>query len=89
MEGFPGRSVAKNPPTNAGAAGLIPGSGRADREGNDNPLQYSYHGISHGQRNLAEYSPWDCKGVRHDLATKQQQGLQKPMEERFKEREEE
>ena len=39
MEGFPGISVVKNPPTNAGAAGLIPGSGRANREGNDNPLQ--------------------------------------------------
>ena len=89
MEGFPGRSVVKNPPTNAGAAGLIPGSGRAGREENDNPLQYPYHGISHGQRNLAEYSPWDCKRVRQDFATKHQQGLWKPMEGRFKERKEE
>ena len=26
-----------------------------------------------GQRSLVNYSPWDCKRVRHDLATKQQQ----------------
>ena len=26
----------------------------------------------YGQRSLADYSPWDCKRVRHDLATKQQ-----------------
>ena len=29
-------------------------------------------GKSHGQRNLAGYSPWTHKRVRHDLATKQQ-----------------
>ena len=34
-------SVVKNPPINAGDAGLIPGSGRSPGEGNDNPLQYS------------------------------------------------
>ena len=27
---------------------------------------------THGQRSLAGYSPWDHKGVGHDLATKQQ-----------------
>ena len=27
----------------------------------------------HGQRSLVGYSPWGCKGVAHDLATKQQQ----------------
>ena len=30
-------------------------------------------GKSHGQGNLAGYSPWGCKRVRYDLATKQQQ----------------
>ena len=30
-------------------------------------------GKFHGQRILADYSPWDCKRVRHDLVTKQQQ----------------
>ena len=39
--GFPGGSVVKNPPINAGDVGLIPGSGRSPGEGNDNPLQYS------------------------------------------------
>ena len=28
---------------------------------------------SQGQRSLAGYSPWNCKRVRHDLTTKQQQ----------------
>ena len=42
--GFPGGSVVKNLPANAGNAGdvgLIPGLGRSPEEGNGNPLQYS------------------------------------------------
>ena len=39
--GFPGVSMVKNPPVNAGDVGLIPGSGRYPGEGNGNPLQYS------------------------------------------------
>ena len=39
--GFPGGSVAKNLPVNAGDEGLIPGLGRSLEEGNGNPLQYS------------------------------------------------
>ena len=39
--GFPGGSVVKNPPVNAGGTGLTPGPGRSRREGNGNPLQYS------------------------------------------------
>ena len=39
--GFPGVSVVKNPPANAGDLGSIPGSGRSPGEGNGNPLQYS------------------------------------------------
>ena len=31
----------KNPPTNAGDMGSIPGPGRSPGEGNGNPLQYS------------------------------------------------
>ena len=38
---FPGGSVVKNLPANAGDAGSIPGSGRSYRVGNSNPLQYS------------------------------------------------
>ena len=40
-KGFPGGSVVKNPPTNAGDAVLIPESGRSPGGGNGNPLQYS------------------------------------------------
>ena len=32
--------VVKNPPTDAGDLGSIPGSGRSPGEGNGNPLQY-------------------------------------------------
>ena len=40
-KGFPGGSVVKNPPANAGDLGSIPGSGRSPGEENGNPLQYS------------------------------------------------
>ena len=39
--GFPGGSVVKNPPANAGEVGLIPGMGRSSGVGNGNPFQYS------------------------------------------------
>ena len=39
--GFPGNSVVKNLPANAGDTGSIPGMGRSPGEGNGNPLQYS------------------------------------------------
>ena len=48
--------------------GLTPGLGRSPREGNGNPCL----GRSHRHRSLAGYSPWGCRRVRHDLATKQQ-----------------
>ena len=38
--GFPGGSVVKHPPVNAGHAGSIPGSERSSGEENGNPLQY-------------------------------------------------
>ena len=38
---FPGSTVVKNPPSDAGDVGLIPGWGRSPGDGNDNPLQYS------------------------------------------------
>ena len=72
--GFPGGSVVKNLPVNAGDSGSIPGLGRSPAEGNGNPLQYS-----------CLWSPMDreawwatvhggLKRVKHSLATKQQQG---------------
>ena len=39
--GFPGGSVVKSPPANAGDAGSIPGLGRAPGEGSGNLLQCS------------------------------------------------
>ena len=44
FRGFPGGTVVKNLPANAGDArdaSLIPGSGRSLGGGNGNPLQYS------------------------------------------------
>ena len=58
--GFPGGTVVKNPPANAGDTGdvdLIPVLGRSRGEGNGNPLQYSCIENPHGQRTLAGYSP--------------------------------
>ena len=40
-QGFPGGSVVKNPPANAGDRGSVPGSGRSSGEANGNPPQYS------------------------------------------------
>ena len=39
--GFPGGSVVKNPPANAGDMSSIHGLGRSSGEGNSDPLQYS------------------------------------------------
>ena len=39
--GFPVGAVVKNPPTNAGAVGSVPGLGRSLGERDGNPLQYS------------------------------------------------
>ena len=44
LVGFPGGSVVKNPPANAGDTGdvgLIPGSGKSPGEENGNRLRYS------------------------------------------------
>ena len=68
--GFPGGSVVKNLPANAGDAGLIPGLERSPGERNGNPLQYSC------LRNPMERGAWwatihGVAGVRQDLVTKQ------------------
>ena len=65
--GFPGGSVIKNPPANAGDAGLIPGLERSPGVGNGNPLQSVFHlpGKFRGQRSLVGYSPWGHR-VRHN-----------------------
>ena len=62
MRGFPGGSVVKNPPANAGDAGdagsvsgLIPWR----RKWQHTPAFFP--GNSHGQRRLVGYSPWGCR----------------------------
>ena len=57
--GFPGGSLVKNLPVNSGDAGLISGSGRALREGNGNPLQYSCLG------NPMDEGAW--RAIVHDI----------------------
>ena len=69
---FPGGSVVKNLPANAGDVNSIPGLGRSPGEGNGNPLQYSC------LENPMDRGAWwatvqGSQRVRHDLATKQQQ----------------
>ena len=63
--GFPGVSVAKNVPANAGVMGLILGSGRSPGEGNGNPLQYFCLG------NPMDRGPWRIivLGVAEELDT--------------------
>ena len=54
LMGFPGGSVVKNLPANAGDSGSIPGSERHPGKGNVNPLQYSCLG------NPMNKGPWQA-----------------------------
>ena len=68
--GFPGGSVAKNLPANAGDSGSIPELERSPEVGNGDPLQHSWLGNPVDREG---YSPWGRKRVGHSLlATKQQ-----------------
>ena len=60
---FPGGSDSQESACNAGDLGLIPGLGRFLGGGHSNPLQYSCPENPHGQRSLADYSPWGLKGL--------------------------
>jgi len=64
--GFPGGSMVKNPPANAGDTGLIPGSKISPGKGNGNSLQYSR------LRNSMDRGAWWSQIVGYDLVTKQQ-----------------
>ena len=69
-KGFPGGSVVKKTPANAGDSGLIPDSGRCPGEGNGNPAQYSclenpidrgawwatVHGVAKSQTRLSDFT---------------------------------
>ena len=76
---FPVGLVVKNLPATAGDArdvGPIPGCGRSPREGSGNPLQYSHLG------NPIDRGAWRAvvcgvARVRNDLATKQQQSIER------------
>ena len=69
---FPGGTVVKNPPANAGDLGSVPGSGRSPGGGNGNPPQYSCL-ENPMDRGALQDSPWVRKRVGHDLETKQKQ----------------
>ena len=67
--GFPGGSVVKNrlPIQEKWVRSL----GWEDPLGRKRqPAPVFLPGKSHAQRSLEGYSPWGCKRVRHDLATK-------------------
>ena len=56
--------LVKNLPANAGDArdsGLILELGRYPEIGNGKPIPVFLPGVFHGQRSLAEYSPWGRK----------------------------
>ena len=58
---FPGGTVLKHTPANAGDTGLIPRLGRSPGGGNGNALQYSCLENPHEQRSLVGYSLWGHK----------------------------
>ena len=53
-----GDSDGKESGCNAGDPGSTPWVGRSPGEGNGNPLQLFLPGEFHGQKSLADYSPW-------------------------------
>ena len=66
-EGFPGSSMIKNLPANAGDTrdvGSTPGSGRPPREGNGNPIQYSCLGNPVGSQRVGH----DCIHTHTEMA---------------------
>ena len=73
--GFPGGSEVKNSPAMEEVWVRFLGLGMSPGGGNDNLLQYSCWGKSHGLMSLAGYSPWGLKRVGNNLVTKQQQSF--------------
>ena len=63
--GFPGGTVVKNLPANAGDTGdsgsMIPVSERSPGVGNGNPLQYSYLENPMDRGAWRGYTPWGYK----------------------------
>ena len=67
LSSFPGDSVVKNLPANAGDLGSFHRSGRFLGEGNSNSFSVFLPGKSHAWRRLESYSPWGCKRAGHNL----------------------
>ena len=63
MVGVSLEAFGKESACNAGDLASISGLGRSPEEGHGNPLQYSCLENRHGQRSLADYSLWGCKGL--------------------------
>ena len=57
----PAGSEVKAYACNAGDLGSIPGLGRSPVDGNGLPTAVFWLRELHGQRSLADYSPWGCK----------------------------
>ena len=71
-QGFSGGSVVKNlPSVQETWVWSLYSEDPPDKGMEPNPVFLP--GTPHRQMSLAGYSPWDCKRVRHDLVTKQQQ----------------
>ena len=68
---YPCGSEVKNPPTNAGDLGSVPGLEISPGEGKWQCTPVFLPGKSHGQKRLGDYSLWDHNKVRYDFATKQ------------------
>ena len=61
LSSFPGGSDGKESACNAGDLGSISGLVRSPGGGQGSPVQYSCLENPHGQRSLADYSPWGGK----------------------------
>ena len=63
-KGFPAGAVRENPPANVGDtgdSGSIPELGKIPWSRKWQPTPVFLPEKSHGQRSLADYSPWGCK----------------------------
>ena len=68
--GFPGGSYGKEPDCQCKRHGFGPSVGKILWRKARQPTPVFLPEKSHRQRSLAGYSPWGCKRVGHDLATK-------------------
>ena len=72
--------LVKNPPAMRETWVCFPRLGRSPGEGKGYPLQYSCLENPHGQRNLADCSPWGCKesDMTERLSTQDKETIQFP-----------